>query len=135
MNALKKPDSKFRTYDEMVKEGLPLRYSGKWTSAMTLCDAATGQGSPIDNYMYGVFMAEVSVAMKTGKVKVDKMTLVADIGKHAGFDLGLRYSRGKVKLRGQELPAFSFYTEPSQRTDFTPEVGGFAVTAGLLVRF
>ncbi len=81
LNALKKPDSKFRTYDEMVKEGLPLRYSGKWTSAMTLCDAATGQGSPIDNYMYGVFMAEVSVAMKTGKVKVDKMTLVADIGK------------------------------------------------------
>jgi hypothetical protein len=61
--------------------------------------------------------------------------LVARISRHTGLDLGLRYSRGKVKLRGQELPNFSFYTEPSQRTDFTPEVGGFAATAGLFVRF
>jgi aldehyde oxidoreductase len=31
--------------------------------------------------MYGVFMAEVSVDTQTGKVAVDKMTMVADVGK------------------------------------------------------
>ena len=31
--------------------------------------------------MYGVFLAEVSVNTETGKVAVDKMTLMADIGK------------------------------------------------------
>lgn len=81
LNAMKKPDGKYRTYAEMAAEKIPLKYSGKWTSAMTLCDPDTGQGSPMDNYMYGVFMAEVEVDTKSGKVKVEKMTLVADIGK------------------------------------------------------
>jgi aldehyde oxidoreductase len=31
--------------------------------------------------MYGVFMAEVDVDTKTGKTVVDKLTLVADVGK------------------------------------------------------
>ena len=31
--------------------------------------------------MYGVFMAEVAVEPATGKTTVEKMTLVADIGK------------------------------------------------------
>ena len=31
--------------------------------------------------MYGVFLAEVSVNTETGKAAVDKMTLMADIGK------------------------------------------------------
>ena len=78
---IKKPDDTYMTYDEMIEAGLPTRYSGRWTSTATIGDPNTGQGSPIDNYMYGVFMAEVTVDTKTGKVAVDKMTIVANVGK------------------------------------------------------
>ena len=72
---------KYMSYEEVVAKDLPTRYSGRYTSAAAIGDPDTGQGAPIDNYMYGVFMAEVSVDTKTGKVKVDKMTMVADVGK------------------------------------------------------
>jgi aldehyde oxidoreductase len=72
----------FRTYDQMVAEGLPLRYKGSWASSMnTNCDPETGQGKPFAVYMYGVFMAEVEVDVKSGKTKVEGLTLAADIGK------------------------------------------------------
>lgn len=83
LNAMKKADGTFRTYEEMVAEKVPLRYSGKWTaSACVPCDE-NGQGNPFPCYMYGMFVSEVTVDTKTGKVKVDKMTLVADVGKLA----------------------------------------------------
>jgi aldehyde oxidoreductase len=79
--AMRKKDGTYRTYDEMVAEKIPLRYSGKWTASMaTNCDA-NGQGKPFSTYMYGVFMSEVTVNTKTGKTKVDKMTVMADCGK------------------------------------------------------
>lgn len=81
LQGLKKQDGTYRTYAEMVAEGLSLRYTGKWTSPTALGDPNTGQGVPIINYMYGAFMAEVEVDIHTGKIKVEKMTLVADIGK------------------------------------------------------
>jgi aldehyde oxidoreductase len=75
-------DDGFRTYDEMAEAGLPLRHKGSWTSSMnTNCDAETAQGDPFAIYMYGVFMAEVSVEMETGKTTVEGITAVADIGK------------------------------------------------------
>ena len=55
LQAIRKPDGTYLTYEQMVKNGMPLRYTGRWTSPATICDADTGQGSPIDNYMYGVF--------------------------------------------------------------------------------
>ena len=45
----------------------------------TPCDE-NSQGNPFPVYMYGVFMAEVTVDTKTGKTQVDKYTVVADIG-------------------------------------------------------
>jgi aldehyde oxidoreductase len=81
VQAMKKEDGYYYSYDEMVARGLPLRYVGKWASGLTVCDDKTGQGTPIENYMYGVFMAEVEVDVNTGKVAVEKMTLVADVGK------------------------------------------------------
>jgi aldehyde oxidoreductase len=82
LNAMRAKDGHFRTYDEMVAEGLPLRYKGAWASSMASnCDLETAQGAPFAVYMYGVFMAEVEVDTKTGKTKVDGLTLVADIGK------------------------------------------------------
>lgn len=82
LNAMRKPDGTYRTYEEMVRENIPLKYVGKWTTPCTPCDE-NAQGSPFASYMYGVFMAEVEVDTRTGKVQVLKMTLVADIGKIA----------------------------------------------------
>jgi aldehyde oxidoreductase len=81
MGAMRKKDGKYRSYEEMKAENIPLRYSGKWAaSSCTACDA-NGQGNPFCVYMYGVFMAEVEVDIKTGKTQVLKMTLAADVGK------------------------------------------------------
>jgi aldehyde oxidoreductase len=80
MAAMRKPDGTFRTYEEMVAEKLPLKYVGKWTSPNTSCDE-NGQGKPFSVYMYGVFMAEVAVNMKTGKTTVEGFTAIADVGK------------------------------------------------------
>jgi aldehyde oxidoreductase len=64
----------------MTAEKIPVRYSGKWTaSTCTACDE-NAQGKPFSTYMYGVFLAEVAVEVKTGKVKVEGMTCVADVG-------------------------------------------------------
>ncbi|MBN1535158.1 MAG: molybdopterin-dependent oxidoreductase [Anaerolineales bacterium] len=80
LEAIRKPNGSYMTYDEIVKAGMDTRYSGSWTSTAAIGDPDTGQGIPIENYMYGVFMAEVTVDTKTGKVAVDKMTIVANVG-------------------------------------------------------
>ncbi len=81
LQAMRKPDGTYRTYAEMKAENIPLKYSGKWTASMcTPCDE-NGQGAPFSAYMYGVFMAEVSVDTASGKTQVDKFTVVADVGK------------------------------------------------------
>ncbi|HOO12575.1 MAG TPA: molybdopterin-dependent oxidoreductase, partial [Bacillota bacterium] len=80
LDAMRKPDGTYRTYDEMVKENLPLRYEGKWTAPNTACDVDTGQGNPFSTYMYGVIMSEVAVDTTTGKTTVEKMTIVSDCG-------------------------------------------------------
>ncbi len=81
LNAMRKKDGTYRSYAEMKAENIPLKYSGKWTASMcTPCDA-NAQGSPFSVYMYGVFMAEVTVDTATGKTQVDKYTVMADVGK------------------------------------------------------
>jgi len=84
VEAMRKPDGTFRTYDEMVAEGKELRYYGKWTAPAGAMDE-NGQGNPFSCYMYGVFMAEVAVELATGKTTVEKMTMVADVGKVNNF--------------------------------------------------
>ncbi|WP_286947239.1 molybdopterin-dependent aldehyde oxidoreductase [Acetobacterium sp. UBA5834] len=78
--AMKKADGTYRTYDEMVAEGLPLRYEGVWTAPCTAPSVETSQGNPFPVYMYGVLLSEVSVDTTTGKTHVDKLTLVSDCG-------------------------------------------------------
>lgn len=80
LNALKKDDGTYRTYDEMAAEKLPFKYDGQWTAPCTACDVTTGQGNPFPVYMYGVLMAEVEVDTKTGKTKVEKLVMVSDCG-------------------------------------------------------
>ncbi|MDD3313011.1 molybdopterin-dependent aldehyde oxidoreductase [Pseudodesulfovibrio sp.] len=84
VEAMRKPGGGFRTYDEMVADGKELRYNGKWTAPAGAMDE-NGQGNPFSCYMYGVFMAEVAVELATGKTTVEKMTMVADVGKVNNF--------------------------------------------------
>lgn len=77
-----KDGSKIRTYKQMVDEKIPTKYRGKWTAPATHCDE-NGVGNPFACYMYGLFLAEVAVDVKTGETTVEKMTLAADIGKIA----------------------------------------------------
>ncbi len=45
--AMRKADGTYRTYDEMVAENIPLRYTGKWAASMcTACDENC-QGKPV----------------------------------------------------------------------------------------
>ncbi|OBR91293.1 aldehyde oxidoreductase [Clostridium ragsdalei P11] len=78
--AMKKDDGTYMTYDEMVAAKKPLKYDGKWTAPCTAPDPATGQGDPFPTYMYGVLMSEVEVDTTTGKTKVEKLTMIADVG-------------------------------------------------------
>lgn len=80
VEVLRKPAGGFFTYAEAKAAGCQLRQDGIWTTPCTNNDGE-GQGAPFCCYMYGVFMAEVAVELATGKTTVEKMTLVADIGK------------------------------------------------------
>lgn len=81
--AMKKDDGTYRTYDEMVAEGIETKVLGQWVA--TACadrpiDQATAQGDPFSVYMYTLFLPEVCVDTQTGKVTVEKFTCVADVG-------------------------------------------------------
>ena len=81
LNAMRKEDGSYRTYDEMVADGIPLVYDGNWVAAAcTDCSSETGQGDPFPIYMYEVFMPEVEVEVETGEVKVVKFTTSVDVG-------------------------------------------------------
>ena len=95
LNAMRKDDGTYRTYDEMIAEGIPVHYRGQWTATLrnvdgvvqhcTGMDDVTGQGYPFANHMFGIFLAEVAVNTETGKTTVDKFTLAADVGKINNF--------------------------------------------------
>lgn len=83
MAAMKKEDGTYRTYDEMVAEGIPTRYEGATSTPQGITcelDANTGEGRAFDEVIYNIFMAEVEVEVATGKTKVTRLTCVADIG-------------------------------------------------------
>ena len=66
VEAMRKPDGGFYTYDEMKAEGRAVHQDGKWTAPARDC-GKNCQGEPFCCYMYGLFMAEVAVEMATGK--------------------------------------------------------------------
>ena len=80
MEAMKKDDGTFRTYEEMQADGKETAHTGIWTAPGTYCDE-NAQGSPSVNYQYGVVMAEVAVELASGKTQVERMTMAADVGK------------------------------------------------------
>lgn len=85
MDAMRKPDGTYRTYEEMVAEGIPTRYRGHYTNTVLseLCrlNPNTGVGNPSPTYTYCLNLAEVEVDAKTGKTTVLRFTCVDDVGK------------------------------------------------------
>lgn len=84
-DAMRKEDGTYRTYDEMVAEGIPTRYEGNWAAAdewdyFDFLDPNDGQGEPTYAYTYALFMSEVEVDTETGKTTVVSMTCVDWIG-------------------------------------------------------
>ena len=76
-----KPGGGYMTYDELKTAGKPTKFDGKWSAVNGVNCDENAQGKPFVVYMYGVFMAEVTVETATGKTAVDKMTLMCDCGK------------------------------------------------------
>jgi len=82
MDAMRKADGTYRTYDEMVAEGIPTKYAGVHGTAdrTKKLDPNTGEGNPTPEHTYGVFLSEVEVEVATGKVKVVAYHGYADVG-------------------------------------------------------
>ena len=84
MDAMRKPDGTYRTYEEMVAEGIPTYYLGHYDQ-MGLglppgLDPNTGEGDKDAAYMYAVNTCLVEVDVNTGKTKVLRYHTVADVG-------------------------------------------------------
>jgi len=88
--AMRKPDGTYRTYDEMVKEGIPTRVEGRYETVVTpgLCrlDPNTGIGDPTPAYTYALNLAEVEVNTATGKARVLRFVCVDEVGKVGNID-------------------------------------------------
>lgn len=90
MNAMRKEDGTFRTYEEMVAEGIETKYIGRYETTATpgLCrlDPNTGIGDPTPAFTYCLNMAEVEVDTATGKTTVMKFTCVDFVGRVGNID-------------------------------------------------
>ena len=82
--AMKKEDGTLRTYQEMVDEGIPTKYTGHVDMMNKGIEPGqnpnTGEGDKDTEWMYGVNCALVEVDVNTGKTKVLKFACASDIG-------------------------------------------------------
>ena len=83
MDAMRKPEGGYRSYDEMVAAGIPTKYIGVFdvTGTCTGLDPNTGVGDPTQAVNYGVFLSEVEVDVETGKTTVLSVKVAGDVGK------------------------------------------------------
>ncbi|MDR3295379.1 MAG: xanthine dehydrogenase family protein molybdopterin-binding subunit [Clostridiales Family XIII bacterium] len=82
VSAMRKDNGGFRTYEEMISEGIPTKYLGVYDTAGLVIDydPDTGIGDPAPENNYGLFLSEVEVDAATGKTTVLSMTVVYDVG-------------------------------------------------------
>ena len=85
MDAMRKPDGTFRTYEEMVAEKIPTKYRGHYDQMHREdvdpeLNPNTGQGARNAEFMYVVNIAQVEVDVATGKTNVIKYRSAADVG-------------------------------------------------------
>ncbi len=81
LDAMRKPDGSYRTYAEMVAEGIPTKYVGTNKQPVNeKLDENTGFGKFPPDQSYAFFVAETEVDVQTGKVRVINMHCVCDAG-------------------------------------------------------
>lgn len=82
MDAMRKDDGTFRSYDEMIAEGIPTKYLGVYDTGTKHAplNRNNGQGDMAMDYAYSAYIAEVEVDTATGAVKVIAMHCAADVG-------------------------------------------------------
>ena len=85
-DAMRKEDGSFRTYDEMIAEGLATRYDGKWSTVdewdeFNFMNPNNGKANMSYAYTYALFLSEVEVDSKTGKTTVLSITCVDRVGR------------------------------------------------------
>jgi len=81
MDAMRKPDGTYRTYDEMVAEGIPTRFHSVWSSRIHEgIDPDTGEGDPMLDQNFLIHIARVEVDPKTGATEVLAVRSIADVG-------------------------------------------------------
>ncbi len=90
--------------NKCYEENVELKAVGHYMAPPTKWDPETGQGSPYNQYTYGALVAEVSVDVETGFVKVERFTAAYDVGK-AINPLGLIavYEGGSIMGQGYAL--------------------------------
>lgn len=82
LDAMRKDDGTYRTYEEMVAEGLPTRFIGAFTQPVNeKLNENDGFGKFPPDQSYAGFVAEVSVDVETGKVTCTALHCVSDVGK------------------------------------------------------
>ena len=84
MNAMRKQDGTYRTYEEMKAEGIETKYVGHYDmmhrNLPPGIDPNTGEGEKNAEYMYSANVALVEVDVSTGKTQVLRYTCAADVG-------------------------------------------------------
>lgn len=82
LEAMRKEDGTYRTYEEMIAEGLPTSFIGECTQPVNeKVNENDGFGKFPPDQSYAGFVAEVSVDVATGKIHVEQMHCVSDVGK------------------------------------------------------
>lgn len=79
-----KPDHRISAADICIYRkyaGLPLAVYQWYIPRPLVNDETTGQGEAFTTYAYGASVAEVEVNIKTGRVKVERITAYHDVGK------------------------------------------------------
>jgi aldehyde oxidoreductase len=74
-------DNGCATYEEMKAKGLPTMVKVVHQTETTKPDPVDGRGTLYETYSFGIQMAEVEVDVKTGKVKVLRVTAIHDLGR------------------------------------------------------
>jgi aldehyde oxidoreductase len=106
--AMIKVDGSYRSYEEMVEDGIPTKYTGSYdipASATANEYSSQGKGSPYQSYC--CFLSEVAVDTKTGKVTVEEMHVVTDVGRvtnlltlegqaYSGMEHGIGFALSEV---------------------------------------
>ena len=83
LDAMRKPDGTYRTYEEMVEEGIPTKYIGKFSTAdwgMGNLSPDDGHADPMPDQNFIINIARIEVEEATGKVEVVAVHSIADVG-------------------------------------------------------